>query len=80
MKQCSRYLRENFARIPHLEAEDTAEAARRLHNGEFSETTAVIAPARAAEIYDLKVEKFGIQDLEDNQTLFLFVQRTGTSI
>jgi len=80
LKQCSRFLKENFADIPHIEAEDTAEAARKLHQGEFSDTTAVIAPARAAELYDLNVNQFGIQDLEDNKTLFLVVERTGTSI
>lgn len=80
LKQCSRFLRENFADVPHLEAEDTAEAALKLHQGEFSDTTAVIAPARAAELYELNVSQFGIQDLKDNKTLFLVVERTGTSI
>lgn len=80
LKQCSRFLKENFADIPHIEAEDTAEAARKLHRGEYSDTTAVIAPARAAELYELNVNQFGIQDLKDNKTLFLVVERTGTSI
>lgn len=80
LKQCSRFLKHNFANIPHIEAEDTAEAARKLHAGEFSDTTAVIAPARAAELYELSVSQFGIQDLKDNKTLFLVVERTGTSI
>ena len=80
LKQCSRFLKDNFAKIPHIEAEDTAEAARKLHRGEFSDTTAVIAPARAAELYELSVNQFGIQDLKDNKTLFLVVERTGTSI
>ena len=80
LKQCSRFLKENFAKVPHIEAEDTAEAARKLHMGEYSDTTAVIAPARAAELYELSVNQFGIQDLKDNKTLFLVVERTGTSI
>lgn len=80
LKQCSRFLRENFSQLPQVEAEDTAEAARKLALGEFSDTTAVIAPARAAELYDLTVNQFGIQDLKDNKTLFLVVERTGTSI
>jgi len=78
LKQCSRFLQEKFKTIPHIEAEDTAEAARRLSEGEYSDTTAVIAPARAAEIYGLDVAQFGIQDLKDNKTLFLVVERTGT--
>jgi prephenate dehydrogenase len=80
LKQCSKYLEKNFSSIPQIEAEDTAEAARKLHAGEYSDTTAVIAPARAAEIYELNVSKFGIQDLKDNKTLFLVVERTGTPI
>ncbi len=78
LKQCSRFLRENFNDIPQIKAEDTAKAAELLHAGEYSDTTAVIAPARAAEIYNLELAKFGIQDLEDNKTLFLVVERTGT--
>lgn len=80
LKQCSKFLEDNFSHIPHVEAEDTAEAARCLSAGEYSDTTAVIAPARAAEIYGLTVNKAGVQDLKDNQTLFLVVERTGNSI
>lgn len=80
LKQCSRFLKKHYSHIPHIEAEDTAEAARRLHLGEYSQTTGVIAPARAAEIYALTLCQFGIQDLKDNQTLFLVVERTGTPI
>ncbi|MEA3287399.1 MAG: prephenate dehydrogenase/arogenate dehydrogenase family protein [Candidatus Marinimicrobia bacterium] len=80
LKQCLKYLEANFASIPQIEAEDTAEAARKLQAGDYSHTTAVIAPARAAAIYGLTVNKWGIQDLKDNQTLFLVVERTGTSI
>ncbi len=78
LKQCSKYLAKHFTNTPQIEAEDTAEAARKLKSGEYSETTAVIAPARAAELYELVVSKFGIQDLKDNKTLFLVVERTGT--
>lgn len=80
LKQCSRFLKDNYSHIPHFEAEDTAEAARLLNAGEYSETTAVIAPARAAEIYGLEVKKYGVQDLKDNKTLFLVVERTGNPI
>ena len=80
LKQCSRYLSEKLAHIPHIESKDTAEAARKLYDNQYSDTTAVIAPARAAEIYGLKVLKNSIQDLKDNKTLFLVVERTGTPI
>ncbi len=80
LKQCSKFLAQHFGNTPQIEAEDTAEAARRLFSGDYSNTTAVIAPARAAELYKLVVNKFGIQDLKDNKTLFLVVERTGTPI
>ena len=80
LKQCSKYLSKHFKDIPLMEAEDTAEAARKLSQGEYMDTHAVIAPARAAELYGLEVSQFGIQDLKDNKTLFLVVERTGTPI
>jgi prephenate dehydrogenase len=80
LKQCSRYLAENFKHLPQIESKDTAEAARKLAAGEYQETTAVIAPARSAEIYSLEIMDQGIQDLKDkNKTLFLVVERTGTT-
>ena len=79
LKQCSGYLKDNFKHIPHVESKDTAESARKLAAGEYSDTTAVIAPARSAEIYHLEIIALGIQDLKDkNKTLFLVVERTGT--
>ena len=79
LKQCSRYLKGKFKHIPHIESKDTAEAARKLAAGDYQDTTAVIAPARSAEIYNLEILELGIQDLQDkNKTLFLVVERTGT--
>ncbi len=80
LKQCSQYLSNQLVHVPHLESKDTAESARKLREGQYSDTTAVIAPARAAEIYKLEVLKHGIQDLKDNKTLFLVVERTATPI
>ncbi len=80
LKQCSKYLGEQFPHIPHLESKDTAESARKLSEDQYSDTTAVIAPAQAAQIYGLIVLKNNIQDLKDNQTLFLVVERTATPI
>ncbi len=80
LKQCSKYLSEKLSHIAHIESKDTAESARKLYENQYSDTTAVIAPARAAEIYDLEVLKHSIQDLKDNKTLFLVVERTATPI
>mgnify|MGYP002639371273 CR=1 FL=1 len=80
LKQCSQYLSDKLGHVPHIESKDTAESARKLSEGQYSDTTAVIAPARAAEIYGLYVLEYGIQDLKDNKTLFLVVERTATPI
>ena len=79
-KQCSRYLEEQFGDTDKMEAEDTALAAQHLSEGVIPATAAVIAPARAAELYGLSVLASNIQDLEDNKTLFLALIRPGSGI
>ena len=80
LKQCSQYLNENFTEIPQIEAEDTALAAKLLSEAELPETAAVIAPAKAAELYGLILLARDIQDLDDNKTLFLALIRPGSGI
>ncbi|MDO8509865.1 MAG: prephenate dehydratase domain-containing protein [bacterium] len=73
--QCERYLKHNFPDLPLIEWIDTAEAAKDLAMGKFSENTAVIAPARAASLYGLKVLEKGIQDVNPNLTTFIIVKK-----
>jgi len=80
LKQCSRFLEQEFSQVPQFKATDTAAAARHLSQDDYTDTTAVIAPARAAEIYGLQVLRQGVQDLQDNQTLFLVIERSGMPI
>ena len=74
LRQCKDYLIENFWSRPLIEADDTAESARRLSEGKLSETAAVIANKACAELYNLKIIERSIHDLKHNLTLFIGVE------
>ncbi len=71
LKQCRMYLRRIWPQAEVMPFSDTAAAARALHTGELPETTAVIAPRRAADMYDLDILEESIQDLKFNYTTFV---------
>jgi len=71
IKQCRMYLTRMWPHIHIAEYADTAKAAKDLGEGELSDTTAVIAPRRAAEIYNLDILEESIQDLKFNYTTFV---------
>lgn len=74
LKQCRLYIADKFPHCALIEEDDTAEAARRLQEGTFPATTAVIANKACANIYDLELFEENIQDMENNLTLFLGVR------
>jgi prephenate dehydratase len=68
--QCGGFLTANG--IEPIEAFDTAGAARAV--AEASDPTrAAVAPARAAEVYELSILRNDIQDSEDNRTRFVLL-------
>jgi len=69
--QCTSYLERVWHDTPVTEYVDTAKAAADLANGTLSPDTAVIASARAAELYDLEILAPKIQDLKQNLTSFV---------
>ncbi len=73
--QCERYLKQHFESVPLKDWEDTAKAARDLAAGVLDVNTAVIAPARAAQLYGLEVLEKGIQDQHPNLTTFIVVKQ-----
>ena len=75
LRQCKDYLAENFWTRPLVDADDTAESARRLSQSKISKTAAVIGSRNCAELYDLNVLQKDIHDLKNNLTLFLAVKR-----
>lgn len=71
IKQCRMYLKRVWPHVDIAEYEDTAAAAKALHEGELPDTTAVIAPKQCAKLYDLEVLEESIQDLKFNYTTFI---------
>ena len=71
LKQCRHYLKRIWPQANINDYEDTAKAAEDLGKGILPETTAVIAPRRAAELYGLDILEESIQDLKFNYTVFI---------
>lgn len=71
IKQCRMYLKRVWPDADIVPYADTAKAAEDLSKGELPDTTAVIAPRRCAELYDLEILEESIQDLKFNYTTFV---------
>ncbi len=71
IKQCRMYLRRVWPDAEIQQYVDTAKAAEDLSEGKLSDTTAVIAPRRCAELYGLEILEESIQDLKFNYTSFV---------
>ncbi|MCH8327665.1 MAG: prephenate dehydratase [Candidatus Marinimicrobia bacterium] len=75
IRQCRDFLAEHFQGRTLVETADTALAARQLAEGQLPAGAAVIGSRRCADIYQLQVLQENIQDLKNNLTLFLGVQK-----
>ena len=75
LRQCRDYLAEHFWTRPLIEADDTAESARRLMEGKLPHTAAVVAAKSCADLYSLVVLQDDIQDLKNNLTLFIGIEK-----
>ena len=73
--QCERYIKREFPEAKLVNWEDTAKAAKDLSEGKISPDSAVIAPSRSAQIYNLEIIESGIQDNHPNLTTFIVVER-----
>ncbi len=71
LKQCRMYLKRVWPEAEVVPYKDTAAAAEALHTGELPDTTAVIAPRRAANMYGLEILEESVQDLKFNYTSFV---------
>lgn len=71
LKQCRMYLKRMWQDAEIEVYKDTAKAAEDLSNGTLPDSTAVIAPRRAAEVYGLQILEESIQDLKFNYTTFV---------
>ncbi|HEY0964606.1 MAG TPA: prephenate dehydratase domain-containing protein [Candidatus Paceibacterota bacterium] len=71
IKQCRMYIKRTWPDADIVPYADTAKAAEDLASDLLPDTTAVIAPLRAAELYGLQVLEESIQDLKFNYTTFV---------
>lgn len=72
--QCKKFLRNKFKNAKKIEWIDTAKAAKDLAEGILPPHAAVIASARCAPLYDLKISARNIQDSHLNRTAFILVK------
>jgi prephenate dehydratase len=75
LAQCARFLDQKFPQLNRVEWIDTALAAKNLAAGDIHKNSFVIAPARAASLYNLELVETGIQDVRPNLTTFIVVRR-----
>lgn len=76
LRQCKNYIQEHWPKREVQEYQDTAKAAKDLHDGKLPTSTAVIAPKLCAELYSLELLGEAIQDDPNNTTTFLVIQST----
>jgi len=76
IKQCRMYIRRVWPEAEVMPYADTAMAAKDLGEGKLSETTAVIAPGRCADLYNLEIMEKSIQDLKFNYTSFVVASKS----
>ncbi len=76
LKQCRMYLKRMWPNIEIEPYADTALAAKDLAEGKLSESTAVIASSRAAELYGLDILDEKVQDLKFNYTVFVVAKKS----
>ena len=75
LRQCKDYLAQHFWTRPLVEADDTAEAARRLSENKLPTTAGVIGSKHCAALYGLNILEKDIHDLKHNLTLFISVEK-----
>lgn len=75
LKQCRMYLKRMWPDVELVPYADTALAAKDLASSTLPKTTAVVASARAAELYGLDILDEKIQDLKFNYTVFIAAKK-----
>ena len=75
LRQCKDYLAQHFWTRPLIEADDTAESARRLSQNKLPKTAAVVGSKNCAALYGLNILEKDIHDLKHNLTLFISVEK-----
>lgn len=76
--QCKEFFK-NHSHIKLVEDTDTAEVARRIHEGQLK-NIAAIASSLAAEIFEVNILASSIQTIKHNETRFVIVKCTNSEI
>ena len=76
--QCKDFFKD-YPHIRLVEAEDTADEARRISENKIS-GTAAIASIAAAGLYNLEVLASSIQTIKNNVTRFVIIQKKGDEV
>jgi chorismate mutase/prephenate dehydratase len=79
LRQCRNYLTKHYPNAKQLEYADTALAARDCASGQLGDNVAVIASERCVNAFSLELIARSIQDLADNDTLFIAIRRFDSS-
>ena len=75
LRQCRMYLARQWPNTEVEEYIDTATAAKDLSEGKLPPTAAVVASARAGDVYGLDTLESKIQDLKFNYTVFIAAKK-----
>ncbi|WP_031562884.1 prephenate dehydratase domain-containing protein [Legionella wadsworthii] len=75
LAQCRQFLEKKFKEAKKIEWVDTAKAAKDLAHHVLPAHSAVIAPARCAELYGLEILAKNIQDRQPNRTAFIIATK-----
>ena len=79
LKQCKNNLDEKYVRLERTSGEgeliDHSNVAKHLSEGKLPSSVATMGSKVLAEIYDLRIVEDNLQDLENNFTSFLWVER-----
>ena len=79
LKQCRKNLEEKYSKLTCTCGEgeliDHSNVAKHLSEGKLTSNIATMGSKVLAEIYDLKIVEDNLQDLENNYTSFLWVER-----
>ncbi|HAZ7574192.1 chorismate mutase [Legionella sp. PATHC032] len=75
LAQCKKFLSNQFKDAKKIEWIDTAKAAKDLAEGILPPHAAVIASARCASLYGLKIRARNIEDSNQNKTAFILVKK-----
>lgn len=75
LRQCRDYLSKHYPKAELVEYADTALAARDCAAGKLGDDVAVIASENCVEAFSLQLLDRSIQDLADNDTLFIAISR-----